>query len=184
MYHIAEAMVRWLAPILTFTAEEIWQSLPGVRTDSVFLSNWHALPKKARMENIDWDLILDVRQAVSKELERVRAEGEIGAPLDAWIHIFCEPNLMTTLETLGDELRFVFITSEAKVSPEEQRPKDSVAVCSESTQFWIKLGRSEEGKCTRCWHRRDDVGSYDKHEELCGRCVGNVEGSGELRVYA
>ncbi len=184
MYHIAEAMVRWLAPILTFTAEEIWQSLPGARTDSVFLSNWHALPKKARMENVDWDLILDVRQAVSKELERVRAEGEIGAPLDAWIHIFCEPNLMTTLETLGDELRFVFITSEAKVSPEEQRPKDSVAVCSESTQFWIKLGRSKEDKCARCWHRRDDVGNYDEHKELCGRCVGNVEGSDELRVYA
>jgi isoleucyl-tRNA synthetase len=184
MYHIAEAMVRWLAPILTFTAEEIWQSLPGDRADSVFLSNWHSFPNKAQVENIDWDLVLDVRQAVSKELERVRAAGDIGAPLDAWVEIFCPPDLMSTLKTLGDELRFVFITSEAQVYPEERRPKDAIAVCLESTQFWLKLGRSEKNKCARCWHRRDDVGHHDRYEDLCGRCVSNVENLGEVRVYA
>ena len=184
MHHIAEAMVRWLAPILTFTAEEIWQSLPGDRANSVFLSNWHSFPEKTQVENIDWNLVLDVRQAVSKELERVRATGEIGAPLDAWVDLFCPPNLMATLETLGDELRFVFITSEAQVYPEAQRPKDAIAVSSESTPFWLKLGRSEKNKCTRCWHRRDDVGLHDKYEDLCSRCVSNVKSLGEVRVYA
>jgi len=184
MYHIAEAMVRWLAPILSFTAEEIWQELPGERGDSVFLSTWHAFPDADGTTAVDWEAILDVRQAVSKELEQLRAAGDIGAPLDARVDLYCPSELASTLAALGEELRFVFITSGAYVHAEAARPEEAVAAGTETTPFWLTLSRSEERKCVRCWHRREDVGEHDKYPDLCGRCVGNVAGPGETRVYA
>ncbi|MBH98096.1 MAG: isoleucine--tRNA ligase [Rhodospirillaceae bacterium] len=184
MYHIAEAMVRWLAPILTFTAEEIWKALPGDREDSVFLSNWYVFPDAVINENIDWECILHVRDIVGKELERVRASGEIGSPLDAKVDLFCPPTLIEKLRVLGDELRFIFITSEAQVHPEDQRPEDAVSVEVESVPFWMKLVCSEQSKCARCWHRREDVGEHTEYEDICGRCVSNVDGLGETRVFA
>lgn len=105
MHHIAEAMVRWLAPILSFTAEEIWEHLPGARAASVFHSVWHGLPKLPA-DAIDWDALLALRGEVARELERLRAAGEIGAPLEAEVEIRCPPAMAERLSALGTELRF------------------------------------------------------------------------------
>ena len=184
MYHIAEAMVRWLAPILSFTAEEIWAELPGERGDSVLLSTWYAFPDRKPTAGVDWDALLRVRQAVSKELERLRAAGDIGAPLDARVDLYCSKPLRSVLAQLGDELRFVFITSDASVHEAAERPDSAVAGGTDAEPFWLAVSPSSDAKCSRCWHRRDDVGSQPQHPELCSRCTNNVDGPGETRVYA
>ena len=184
MYHIAEAMVRWLAPILSFTAEEVWGNLPGERGDSIFLSTWYAIPELAPSAGADWSAILQVRQAVSRELERLRSAGDIGAPLDAHVDLYCPASLGSVLAPLGKELRFVFITSEAQVHPDTDRPNSAVAARTETEPFWLVASPCQDTKCARCWHRRANVGRHDLHRELCGRCVNNVDGPGEVRVYA
>ena len=185
MYHIAEAMVRWLAPILSFTADEIWRALPGKRGDSVFFETWYELPRPDGETRIDWPAILDVRQAVSRELEQLRVGGKIGAPLDAEIRIYCSGDLFSALASLGDELKFVFITSDAAVEAHGKRPEDAVAAAETAGgQYWLTVTPSEAGKCVRCWHRRGDVGSDAAHPQLCGRCVANVDGPGEMREFA
>ena len=184
MYHIAEAMVRWLAPILSFTAEEVWGNLPGERGDSIFLSTWYAIPELAPSAGADWSAILQVRQAVSRELERLRSAGDIGAPLDAHVDLYCPASLGSVLAPLGKELRFVFITSEAQVHPDTDRPNSAVAAGTETEPFWLVASSCQDTKCARCWHRRANVGRHDLHPELCGRCVNNVDGPGEVRVYA
>lgn len=184
MAHIAEAMVRWLAPILSFTAEEIWRELPGERASSVFLSTWHDLPVAEDDSPVNWQRLRDVRQAVSKELETLREAGTVGSPLEAEVRLYCTDELHAELARLGDELRFVFITSGASVHSESERPEDAVLAGDEGTRFWLTAAATTAAKCTRCWHRREDVGSNEAHAELCSRCVGNVEGPGEDRVYA
>jgi isoleucyl-tRNA synthetase len=186
MYWIAEAMVRWLAPILSFTAEEIWKFMPGSRPESVFLSTWAALPTaQAGPTTIDWAKVLEVRGAVLRELERLRIGGEIGAPLDAIVEIYAAPEIRLALEALGDELRFVLITSEAHVHPVEAKPEAAVAVEGDGRPaLWLHVHASAAAKCIRCWHKRDDVGSVAAHPELCSRCVSNIEGPGETRRFA
>lgn len=177
LYHIAEAMVRWFAPILSFTAEEIWKYLPGKRTESVFLETWYELPKTEKADVLmNWDLIIPLRNEVNKEIEKCRSEGLIGSALEAEVEIYCDPksDLAKTLHALKDELRFVFITSGARV------------LDSSTNQLEIKVisVSSTKTKCARCWHRRDDVGTHPEHPEICGRCVENVDGEGEVRLYA
>ena len=184
MLHIGEAMVRWLAPILSFTAEEVWQELPGERSSSVFLSTWHSLPEQKEASPVNWQVLLNVRQAVSKEIERLRMAGSVGSPLDVDVRLYCSDALRPVLASLGDELRFVFITSTASVHPDSERPADAIAAGEESEPFWLNVAVSAAEKCVRCWHRRDDVGTDSVHPTLCTRCVSNVEGPGESRVYA
>jgi isoleucyl-tRNA synthetase len=185
MYVIVEAMVRWLAPILSFTAEEIWRTIPGQRVESVFLSQWLKFPDGARdRPTFDWDRIIDLKGAVSRELEKLRVEGTIGAPLDAEVELYCEPGLLGQLGTLGDELRFAFITSAATVLPAADRPASATPVSDGSDNgAWLIVRRSDASKCVRCWHKRADVGSDPAHPELCSRCVVNVDGAGEHRRY-
>jgi isoleucyl-tRNA synthetase len=185
MFHIAEAMVRWIAPILSFTAEEIWEGLPGERGDSVLLETWHPLPAPGTSASIDWPRLLELRQTVSRELERLRAAGEIGAPLDARLRIYCSGELRALLEGIGEELRFIFITSDTSIHDPAERPQDAVAAGAEgSGPYWLSVVPATAGKCVRCWHRREDVGSHPEHPQLCGRCVSNVYGPGESRTYA
>ncbi len=186
MYWIAEAMVRWLAPILSFTAEEIWRHLPGERAESVFLSTWAAIPPvPAGSPAIDWTRVLEVRSAVLRELERLRIAGEIGAPLDAIAEIFAGPEILAALEPIGDELRFALITSEARVNPVAAKPDVAVAADPEARSgLWLHVHASPATKCVRCWHKRADVGSVAAHPELCARCVSNIEGPGETRRFA
>ncbi len=183
MYHVIEALVRWLAPVLSFTAEDIWRHMPGKRGDSVFLDTWYEpvedFPGLVESEEMDfsfWDEVIAVREAVSRELERVRVAGEIGSSLDAEVDLFCDPHRYELLARLGDELRFVLITSEARVHLREGVAADD--------GLRIEVRRSPHEKCVRCWHRRPDVGSDAQHPQLCGRCVRNLSGPGENRRFA
>jgi isoleucyl-tRNA synthetase len=182
LYWIAEAMARWLAPILSFTAEEIWRHMPGQRPESVFHSTWAMLPEPSGAgAAVDWPAVFEARTAVLQELERLRIAGRIGAPLDAAVDLYCARRLQATLGQLGDELRFVFITSEARVHPADARPADAVAG---GEGLWIAVRPATAQKCVRCWHKRADVGTIPAHPELCGRCVSNIDGPGELRRFA
>ena len=184
MFHIAESMVRWLAPILSFTAEEAWRYLPGARADSVFHVTWHSAPQ-APAAAIDWDALIKLRTDVTRELEKLRDTGAIGAPLDARVEVYCTPQEYPRYAALGKELRFLLITSHAHVHEAASAPAGAVpAVNTGSPGVWITVAPSSDEKCVRCWHRRADVGSDARHPLLCARCVGNVEGPGELRQYA
>jgi isoleucyl-tRNA synthetase len=190
MYWIASAMAHWLAPILSFTAEEIWKFLPPLqksgRAESVFLSTWVQMPSAARERPpVDWDTVLNMRGAVLRELEKLRATSAIGAPLDAEVDIYCPPALLDVVKPFGNELRFVLITSEAKAFPAEPRPADAVTVdMGEGKQAWIAVRASTNVKCKRCWNKCADIGQHAAHPELCGRCITNIDGSGESRGFA
>jgi len=181
MFHIAESMVRWLAPILSFTAEEVWGYLPGTRRESVFHETWHALPE-APADTIDWQALLNLRGDVLRELEKLRDGGRIGAPLDARVDVYCVPGQLARCAALGEELRFLLITSEAQVHEAAAAPAGAVA-SSAGEGVWIVVQPSEQPKCVRCWQRRADVGSDAHHPQLCRRCIGNLEGPGEQRSY-
>ncbi len=183
MYHIAAAMVRWLAPILSFTAEEAWSFLPGPRVESVFLTTWHQFPPGAERESaIDWPAFIALKTDVSRDLERLRAAGAIGAPLEAEVTIYAPPSAAAKLAALQDELRFLLITSQARVVETDSPGGNGVPTSAEGV--WIEVEPSRQPKCVRCWHLRSDVGSDPRHPELCARCVGNVEGPGETRRFA
>jgi isoleucyl-tRNA synthetase len=188
MYHIVEALARWLAPILSFTADEIWQAIPGERSDSIFLEQWYEFPTTTtplKLDNTFWQQVLEVREAVSKHLEALRVAGEIGASLDAEVDLFCGSELYQNLENIEDELRFVLITSYARIHRETERGDQGAHhTLSSGDELWISVKACGFEKCVRCWHRREDVGSHKDHPELCGRCVENVAGDGEQRHYA
>jgi isoleucyl-tRNA synthetase len=185
MYHVAEAMVRWLAPILSFTAEEIWRFLPGDRDGSVFYSTWWSLPAVAEAGPVDWNAVIALKADVARELERLRAAGALGAPLEAAVDVYLDEAQHRRMSALGDELRFALITSQARLRPAAERPADAVAATSVAADgAWISVAVENAPKCARCWHRRADVGSDPRHPEICGRCVGNVEGPGETRRFA
>ncbi|HDN69356.1 MAG TPA: isoleucine--tRNA ligase, partial [Gammaproteobacteria bacterium] len=150
MYHVAEALVRWLAPILSFTAEEIWQHIPGEREDSVFLSTWYELPPAyysegeilQRMGANYWEHITAVREVVSKELEKLRANGDIGSSLDAEVDLYADTDTQFMLNAIGDELRFLLITSYARVHDAGECPDDAVAADVPDMSFSVKVSPS------------------------------------------
>jgi isoleucyl-tRNA synthetase len=188
IYHVVEAMSRWMAPVLSFTAEEIWQSMPGERSASVFLEGWYPFPEMnpAEMGLGYWSEVMQVRDAVNRELEQLRNAGEIGANLQAEVILFCGSEIYNKLALLGDELRFVLITSTAEIQLlAEQPPAEAAHYTLESgDELWVAVSASAQQKCARCWHYREDVGSHAEHPELCGRCVENVAGEGEERHFA
>ena len=175
LYHIAELYVRWLAPILSFTADEIWQFLPGSRAGSVFFAEWHrpALdPAGSEARLAFWAEVIRVRAAVNRELEKLREAGEIGSSLDAEVRLYCAPALYARLLPLGEDLRFVLITSEARLCPADERPP--AAAGSEIEGLAIAAARSDYEKCARCWQRRLEVGRDAAHPGLCSRCIKNI----------
>ena len=189
IYHIIEAMTRWLAPILSFTADEIWQSIPGQHGDSVLLETWYDklfdLDANETMNFDFWALIHETRTFVSKQLEQIRKDGMIGSSLDAEVKLYCGEKSYKALSSLGDELRFVLITSYAMVYPIEDAPESCESHALESGEkISISVEKSAHKKCSRCWHLREDVGTHSKHPELCGRCIDNVDGEGETRRHA
>jgi len=190
---IAEAMVRWLAPILSFTAEEIWRFLPGKRELSVMHSTWAKVPEVAA-DDIDWPALINLRADVTRQLEGLREQGAIGAPLDAEVDVYCTAEQYPRFNALGEELRFLFITSAARVHTVTAPPEGAVAALSAVTatsaatdagvvSVWTSVKASNSTKCVRCWHHRPDVGSNAQHPELCSRCAGNLEGPGETRRF-
>jgi len=188
MYLIAEALVRWINPVLSFTSDEIWQHLPGDRSNSVFTQTYFdglfELDTNPTITQQDWALIVDTRNAVTKSLEELRKDNKIGGALDANVTLFCDGALAKALSALGDELRFVFITSDANILPFDQKPADASVVTVNENQLAIAAIKTDAEKCVRCWHRRDDVGSHAEHPELCSRCVENINGDGEQRLFA
>jgi isoleucyl-tRNA synthetase len=187
LWHIAEAMVRWLAPILSFTAEEIWQSLPALpgRPESVFLSEWHVLPAVAAVGDVDWEAVIALKADVSRELEALRGQGLIGGTLDAVVDVWAEPAVHARLAPLGDELRFALITSEARLHEAAARPADAAPAPSVARAgVYVAVRPSTDQKCVRCWQLRPDIGADPRHPEACARCAGNVEGPGETRRFA
>ncbi|HJS90042.1 MAG TPA: isoleucine--tRNA ligase [Steroidobacteraceae bacterium] len=184
MHHIAECMVRWLAPVLSFTAEEIWQFLPGERSQSVFLETWHPVPEVSARE-VEWPALLELRTDVTRELEKLRDAGTIGSSNDAEVDVYCAPEEYARFNALGEELRFFFITSHARVHRIEGAPPAEavLAINTGRSGVWIAVKPTSDPKCIRCWQRRPDVGSNPKHPEICDRCVSNVEGPGEERRF-
>ena len=178
MWHILEAMVRWLAPVLCFTAEEIWRFLPGSRPASVMLSAWHEMPDP-QPAKVNWGLLLGVRELASRALEARREAGDIGSGLDAGLIIYADGPVQAQLAQFGAELRFLFITSSAELLPAAARPTEALA----GDGFWIEARPVEAPKCVRCWQHRADTGSVAAHPELCGRCVTNLDGDGETRCF-
>jgi isoleucyl-tRNA synthetase len=186
LYYITEALVRWIAPILSFTAEEIWPNIPGKRSESVFLSDWYTdmpvLPTETIMGDAFWRKILLVRDEVNKVLETARKDASLGSGLEAEVILYCEADLLAELNKLKDELRFVLITSQAQVfALTEASPK---AVTTDLPGLLVSVQRSECAKCARCWHRRADVDQNSAYPGICERCVENLSTLGETRVYA
>ncbi|MBQ4853200.1 isoleucine--tRNA ligase [Rhodanobacter sp. B2A1Ga4] len=186
MYRIAEALVRWLAPILSFTAEEIWQAMPGERGDSVLFETWYdglAATQAAPEQRRWWADLLAIRDTAARVLEGMRKAERIGAALEAKLVVHADAAIQSRYAEVADELRFFFITSDFTLAPSTSRADDAVKVELDGAEAWVRADVSSAAKCVRCWHRRDDVGSHADHPELCSRCISNIEGPGEHRRW-
>ncbi|HVE43719.1 MAG TPA: isoleucine--tRNA ligase [Gammaproteobacteria bacterium] len=186
LYHIVHALVRWIAPLISFTAEEVWQYIPGKRADSVFLTEWYTdlagLPEEGLMNSAYWEQIRLTREAVNKEIEVQRKAGVLGSPLEAEVVLYCEPSLKQQLDALGEELRFLLLTSYVRVEPIASRSADAVA--TDLPELFVHVRATSHAKCERCWHRRADVNAQAAYPHLCGRCVENITTEGEVRYFA
>ncbi len=183
LFYILEAMTRWLAPILSFTADEIWKYIPGKRNESVFLNPWFAeFPEVNNIDEAFWDWLIQVRNDVNKLLEANRAEGKMGSALEAKVILYADDLIYEKLIRLNQELRFILITSEASVKKSVEKTHSALPCSIDG--LWIGIAVTDAKKCVRCWQRREDVGADKTHEELCVRCVDNVFGDGETRCFA
>ena len=180
MYRIAEAFVRWIAPVLSFTADELWGYLPaatdrGERAGNVLFATWYdglaPLPDDAPLAAADFDRLLALREQVAKVLEPMRANGQIGAALEAEITVTAGSEVAARLQPLAEELRFLFISGDVAVVP------------AQTDDIFVNAQPTSKAKCVRCWHHRADVGVAPAHPQLCGRCVSNIEGPGEERRW-
>ena len=168
LWHITSAMLRWMAPFLSFTSEEAWKVFNG--GDTIFTETYweFAAPDEALLAK--WQRIREVREAVNKEIENLRSAGSVGSSLQANVALSVAAEDEALLRTLGEDLKFVLITSAAVVQPGDT--------------LQVNVSPSEAAKCERCWHYRDDVGSDAAHPTICGRCTSNLFGEGEQRRIA
>ncbi|MFC1777625.1 isoleucine--tRNA ligase [Pseudomonadota bacterium] len=185
MYHILEGLVRWIAPVLSYTAEEIWALMPGERADSVFMSQWYdglfALDD-GHYDKEFWQETIGLINTVNEAIEPLRRDKVIGGSLEAKVYIKPRNEYHRKfLEKWGDELRFIVIVSEATVVSDQTQEAEG---CYETPDYFVWIEKSADDKCVRCWHQREDVGQSVDHPELCGRCIENVTGSGEERRLA
>ncbi len=177
LYHITQSLVRLFAPILSFTAEEVWEQLTNKSDDSVLLHTWHQFPKQTG-DQVEWlfqrwGRLRQLRSNVLKKLEESRAQGEIGSSLAAIVTIQAAEADFTLLQSLGHDLRFVMITSEVHLHH-----------VAHTNDISITVSPSPHQKCERCWHYCEDVGHHADHPTLCQRCVSNLYGTGEHRKHA
>lgn len=186
LYHVVELLSRLIAPVLSFTADEIWQSIPGERAESVMLTDMtdgiEPLQESTDFSDEFWMQVMAVKTAVNKELEVKRAAKEVGSGLSAEVDLFCDAELQQTLARLGEELRFVLIVSRASLHTLDQAHDQATATEVDGLQLQVSASAHE--KCERCWHHREDVGSDSEHPTLCARCVSNIAGDGEHREFA
>lgn len=184
LFHIAEALTRWIAPILSFTADEIWQALPGERDEFVFTGTWYedfGCQVDSQADRF-WQEIQNARDEVNKVLEQARNDKQIGGQLEAKVTLFATGKLKADLEHLEDELRFVLLTSDASVSDLSEAPENAQDTELDGLKVLVEKAPGE--KCERCWQHRTDVGADPEHPTLCGRCATNVAGAGEQRKFA
>ena len=168
LHQITHAMLRWMAPFLSFTAEEAWQVFGT--SESIFLETYSEMGAVDMALLDKWAHVQQVRELANKEIETKRSAGELGASLQAELTIHCDGELHDTLASLGEDLKFVFITSKVQL-----RRGASLAV---------DVQASQDNKCDRCWHYSEDVGHHTDHPSLCGRCISNLHGAGEVRHFA
>jgi isoleucyl-tRNA synthetase len=175
LHHITHALMRLMAPILSFTADEIWQTLGLNAEETVFTEVWYSLPQTNLSETRiqAWKTIIASRSAAAKEIELLRTAGKVGSSLQAELEFYAPVTSFDALVSLGDDLRYAMITSSTKV----------VKVANEADRK-IVVNASTHQKCDRCWHYRSDVGADQTHPHICGRCVSNLFGMGEIRKYA
>ncbi len=173
LYHIAQALVRWIAPILPFTAQEAWQFIRDNDDEQkyIFTQLWYDLPTPTASDvtPYDWANILAVKDLVNKAIEDARGEKIVSSNLTAKATITSDVDTYKALTKLGDEARFVFITSD---------------VALKEGELSVAISPAQGNKCVRCWHIRPDVGTHQSHPQLCGRCIENIDGQGEMRHYA
>jgi len=185
MYHILEGLVRWIAPVLSYTAEELWALMPGDRTDSVLMSQWYeglfAL-EDGLYDKEFWQETIGLINMVNEAIEPLRRDKLIRGSLEAKVYVKPRNDYHRKfLEKWGDELRFILIVSEATVVSDQAQEAEG---CYETPDYFVWIEKSADDKCVRCWHQRADVGQSVDHPELCGRCIENVTGSGEERRLA
>ncbi|ADN00107.1 isoleucine--tRNA ligase [Dickeya dadantii] len=185
LFHIAEALVRWMAPILSFTADEIWAYLPGERAQYVFTEEWYdglfGLADSEPMNDAFWADMLNVRGEVNKVIEQARNDKRIGGSLEAAVTLYADDTLFAKLSSLQGELHFALLTSRARLEHDENAPAD--AQQSELPGLKVVLSKADGEKCPRCWHYETDIGSDAAHPDVCGRCATNVGGNGEERKF-
>ena len=185
MYHLIQMLVRWLAPILSYTADEIWKHIPGEKNISVFLEDWYeneAGDSDSELRKARWKNIILVRDEVNKQFEKLRNDGVIGSSLDAEVNIYCNKDLFKQLDFVKDELKFVLISSTAKIYPLDKRSNEALE--TDIPDLFILAKQCEHKKCERCWHRHESIGKNDLYETLCLRCIENITKDGEVRLYA
>lgn len=186
LFHISEALVRWMAPVMSFTADEIWNELPGERSKYVLTEEWYTdlfgLDSSETLNDDYWAELLAVRGEVNKVLEQARTDKLLRGSLEASVTLYADKALADKLNALGNELRFVLLTSQAKVADINEAPETALA--SDMAGLKIAFNKADGEKCPRCWHYAIDIGQVAEHAELCGRCVTNVAGNGEERKFA
>jgi isoleucyl-tRNA synthetase len=185
MYHVLEAMVRWMAPILSFTADEIWSHMPARTQASPLFATWYQglapLTTEARLSAAEWDALLTLREAVNAALEPLRREKRIGSGLEAEIELYL-PAPPAWLAECAAELRFLLLVSELRVHAQEA-PAGAQVFTSAALSGALTATVTTAAKCVRCWQHRADVGQHPEHPQLCGRCIENVDGAGEQREW-
>ncbi|HCB67779.1 MAG TPA: isoleucine--tRNA ligase [Methylophilaceae bacterium] len=173
IFHITHTLMRLMAPVLSFTADEIWQILMPQSDELVFMDTWYDIPAHGlnARELLAWEHIIHVRAIANKKIEELREKGLVGSSLQAQIEIYASGEIYQSLSSLHEDLKFVMITSEAKL---HERQGD----------LHIDVSASEYKKCDRCWHYREEVGSHDEHPSICNRCISNLFEKGEVRLHA
>ena len=174
LWHIANSLLRLMAPVLSFTAQEAWEELNRSSERCIFEEEWYALPASRLDQSVidSWRDVRNSREIANKQIEEKRAAGLVGSSLQAEIDIYTSGPALESMKRLGDDLKFVFITSRA------------TAHHREGAGLEVDVAPSAHRKCERCWHYRADVGVDAAHPEICGRCVSNLSGPGEPRAYA
>ena len=187
MFFLTKMLLTWIAPICPHTAEEAWQHIPKNEDDSIFFNKWFDIDinglDRCNITNDNWNEILEVKKVVSKALEEKRKENIIGSSLDADITIYCSRDLYNTLNALGEELKFIFITSSSSLKNIDEYNSSKI-ISLNNSKIAIDIINSKNVKCERCWHKCKTVGQNKKYENICFRCISNVYGEGEIRINA
>jgi isoleucyl-tRNA synthetase len=167
-------MLRWMAPFLSFTAEEAWKDFGKSATGTIFTETYAQFAEPDEALIAKWSRIREIRDAVNKDIEALRAHGKVGSSLQAEVQLSVPADDYALLSSLGDDLKFVFITSAINL----------IAASADNATVLASVSASNHGKCERCWHYRADVGVDTAHPSICGRCTSNLFGTGEVRKYA